>query len=350
MTVYSVPLVPILANTPGANFGMEMMMKSTFNIIDKDKKRYGTYEFIIETFPGLKIITFDRPRGNVSQKFKSMRQYPHFSIYQELIICEIIVDDQNWHEKIPIYSELSRDKKNVFVRNVIGSLVWMMKIRGFTWFHTPILLKGSSVKDLQNAKEKSVEIQALHHKPMSVPIVPWSNLNRESLRMEDMEWIQENHIKLFRLIENGEDYMAVWNILQHLTTDLELEIRLISLWAAIENIVKPKAPIRQSISKRIAMICNQDLEMRVGKDPKEIYKEVKELYDYRCDVVHGNRPLIENLEGFLRGSLTEKDAKRMDGFSRTFNVFKLLLMGIIERGSFYEKRELDLFEEKFEKL
>ena len=328
---------------------MEMMMKSTFNIIDKDKKRYGTYEFIIETFPGLKIITLDHPRGNVSQKFKSMSQYPHFSIYQGLIICEIIVDDQNWHEKIPIYSELSRDGKITFVTNVIGSLVWMMKIRGFTWFHTPILLKGSSVKDLQNAKEKSVEIQALHHKPMSVPIVPWSNLNRESLRMEDMEWIQENHIKLFRLIENGEDYTAVWNILQHLTTDLELEIRLISLWAAIENIVKPKAPIRQSISKRIAMI-NQDLAGRVGIDPKESYKEMKELYDYRCDVVHGNRPLIENLEALNRGSLTEKDIKRMDGLSRTFHVFKLLLMGIIERGSFYEKRELDLFEEKFEEL
>ena len=349
MTVYSVPLVPILANTPGENLGMEMMMKSTFNIIDKDKKRYGTHEFIIETFPGLKIITFDRPRGNVSQKFKSMRQYPHFSIYQGLIICEIIVDDQNWHEKIPIYSELSRDEKITFVRNVIDSLVWMMKIRGFTWFHTPILLKGSSVKYLQNAKEKSVEIQAVHHKPMSIPIAPWSNLNRESLRMEDMEWIQENHIKLFRLIENGEDYTAVWNILQHLTTDLELEIRLISLWAAIENIVKPKAPIRQSISKRIAMI-DQDLASRVGIDPKESYKEMKELYDYRCDVVHGNRPLIENLEALNRGSLSEKDTKRMDGFNRTFHVFKLLLMGIIERGSFYEKRELDLFEEKFEEL
>ena len=326
-----------------------MMEKSTFNIIDKNKKRYGTDEFIIETFPGLKIITFDYPRGNVSQKFKSMRQYPHFSIYQGLIICEIIVDDQNWHEKIPIYSELSRDEKITFVRKVIDSLVWMMKMRGFTWFHTPILLKGSSVKYLQNAKEKSVEIQAVHHKPMSIPIAPWSNLNRESLRMEDMEWIQENHIKLFRLIENGEDYTAVWNILQHLTTDLELEIRLISLWAAIENIVKPKAPIRQSISKRIAMI-DQDLASRVGIDPKEIYKEVKELYDYRCDVVHGNRPLIENLEALNRGSLTEKDTKRMEGFSRTFHVFKLLLMGIIERGSFYEKRELDLFEEKFEEL
>lgn len=348
MTVYSIPLVPCLVNIPGTNFSKSerdvLISKAWFKILENGEIKIPN-DVHIGTFPDMKINFFEQPRGNIFEKFKNKSKYPHFAIYQESIHCEIMIDDKNWHTVMPKYSNHNLQEKENTIRLVTETFIWLLKLRGFQYFHTPIMLKGTSIKDIWNSKNNSIEILPLYHKPMSAPLsVSLAKFGRDYLLPEDIEWVLENHLNLYNLFYEAKNFQAVANALKHLTTDLEMEVAMITIWAGIEHIVKPTTKIRQSISKRSAMIL-YERNVHPDMDLRDLYREIIAFYDFRCDVVHGNKPMIENY-----GKPSKKDLRRLDGFQGSFNLFRLLIMGIIERGNFYEKGELDLFEEKFEEL
>ena len=258
-----------------------------------------------------------------------------------------MIDDKNWHTAMPEYSSHNLREKENTIRLVTETFIWLLKLRGFQYFHTPIMLKGTSIKDIWNSKNNSIEILPLYHKPMSSPLSVYNaEFGRDYLFPEDIEWILKNHLNLYNLFYEAKNFQAVANVLKHLTTDLEMEVAMITIWAGIEHIVKPnrETGIRQSISKRSAMILH-DRNVHPDMQLEDIYREVLAFYDYRCDVVHGNKPMMKS---YVNPS--KKDLKRLDGYQGSFNVFRLLMIEIIERGCFYEKEELVSFEEKFEEL
>ena len=348
MTVYSIPLVPCLANIPGTNFSKSerdiLISKAWFKILENGECKIPN-DVLIGTFPDMKINFFEQPRGNIFEKFKNKSQYPHFAIYQELIHCEIVIDDRNWNTVMPEYSSHDLRQKERTIRLATETFVWLLKLRGFQYFHTPIMLRGTSIKDIWDTKNNSIEILPLYHKPMSAPLsVSVAEFGRDYLFPEDIDWVLKNHLNLYNLFYEAKNFQAVANALKHLTTDVETEVAMITIWAAIEHIVKPTTNIRQTISKRCAMIL-YDRNIHPDMNLSDIYREIIAFYDFRCDIVHGNKPLIKNYD-----TPSNKDLKRLDGFQGSFNLFRLLIMEIIERGRFYEREELDLFEEKFDEL
>ena len=307
-----------------------------------------TPNFPIPAFYNMSILTFSDPRGGVFEKFDP-DEYPHFAIYQKLIHCEIVVDDKNWSALMPDYSGHDESARFTTIRLAIETFIWLLKLRGFHHFHTPIMLEGSSVRDLRSAEDGSVRIHSLYHRPMSVPMSSmFAAFGSDSITPEDLEWTLENHLTLYNLFYESKNFQAVANALRNLSTDVEVETKMGILWAAIEHIVKPgRDSIRQSISKRAAMLLH-GRGAHPGMDPEMIYKEVRAFYDYRCDVVHGIRPLIGDWNSISRGNVSEEDRRSIDVMQGTFNVFRLLFIGIIERGSFYEKEELEILQKRYD--
>ena len=83
MTVYSIPLVPCLANIPGTNFSKSerdiLISKAWFKILENGEFKIPN-DVLIGTFPDMKINFFEQPRGNIFEKFEISNK---FEIYAE---------------------------------------------------------------------------------------------------------------------------------------------------------------------------------------------------------------------------------------------------------------------------
>ena len=173
-----------------------------------------------------------------------------------------------------------------------------------------------------------------------------ATFGNSSLTLEDLQWVFENHHRLYDMFYEAQNFTPVANVLRNLSTDVEVETLMAILWAGIEFIVKPPSPIRQSISRRISVILH-DMRVLPGATMLDISQEIMNFYDYRCDVVHGNRPMISDWNSMRNGHINNDDFRGLDALQGTFNVFRLLFIGVIERGGFFSKEELIELEKKF---
>jgi len=342
MTLYSFPWVPILANSPmksGTVPDPELIMQSVFNV-----EGVSAPHIPIETFlPGISINTF-RPIGGVVKKFR-ISDYPHFAVYQEVTMCELVIDDSEWGQILDGYNDSKEWEKLTTVIVVADTFHFLNYLRGFTRFHTPIALIGSSMKELSNAADGSIKICPLRHRPMS------HNMQlryKVALSKEDFQWIIDNHLSLYQILHKTETIQPISVALRSLVTDDEPVTALTIFWTALECLTKsPSSGTRQALAKRIAMIITENH----GGDPHSVAKAVKKLWQKRNDAVHGNKNMISLNTLKIHDNeigISETEEMEIQHLLDTIEIFRKIMSICIERGSFFDETELENLQKRYD--
>lgn len=324
----------------GTASDFELIMQSVFNI-----EGLSAPHIPIETFlPGISINTF-HPIGGVRKKFRLFSDYPHFAVYQEVTMCELVIDDSEWGQILDGYKDSKEWEKLTTVIAVADTFHFLFYLMGFTRFHTPIALIGSSMKELSNAADGSVKIVPIRHRPMS------HNMQlryKETLSKEDFQWIIENHLSLYQIFHKTETIQPISVALRSLVTDDEPVTVLTIFWTALECLTKsPSFETRQALAKRIAMIITENH----GGDPHSVAKAVKKLWKKRNDVVHGNKDFISLNVLKIRDNeigINEIEEKEIKHLLDTIEIFRKIMLICIERGSFYDEVELENLQKRYD--
>ena len=126
-----------------------------------------------------------------------------------------------------------------------------------------------------------------------------------------------------------------------------VSIQLMSIWSGIESLILSETPgTRNSIQSRCAMILEDEAEKRKLK-----FKEIGELYKFRCDVIHGNAEdfnLLSHIEDFDFSTGTPEiigeNTKRL---YKSYELLTQLLLKVLDRGEFWTREELRKLQDDF---
>ena len=164
------------------------------------------------------------------------------------------------------------------------------------------------------------------------------------LNDEDFDWIAEHIQPLMQLSGTG-----VFTFLHDIFDTLNFPnpaVQLVQVWAGIESIVKSKSPgTRRSIRARCAMLL-RDTEEEQWK----LYKKMGKLYDFRCNVVHGNNEF--SMKEWMNdlslddGSVKGKTKKLFE----SFEILKELMVKVIQDGEMPSKENLEKKQHEFEQV
>ena len=122
-------------------------------------------------------------------------------------------------------------------------------------------------------------------------------------------------------------------------------VQLVQIWAGIEFIVRSKGSVRKSIRSRCAMLLRN-----TEKEQEELCELIDTLYDFRCDLVHGNKSFeLKEYQDGLPG-----DGKKVSGKTRhlfdSYDILRELVKMVIEDGEMPDKKELEELQSEFESV
>ena len=280
----------------------------------------------------------------VLEKFKERTDFGKFAPFRDDIWCELVADEKDWaelrDEKGEKFSDLSAEERLSVIEGHANAMFLLFRLRGMVQFTVPVELHGSSFRNLKTQKDGSIEAKFRFSQALLFPIIG-PGIPR-LLDEADIEWILQNQLKVIQLNNLGE-----LNFLHDLFDIINFPnpgVQLIQIWAAIEALLKsnPKK-VRRSLRYRCAMLLGNTLEERM-----EINERVGELYDFRCEVVHGSKnfSMTEYLHGISETQVSD-EIKLLWG---SFDILKRLVIGIIESGVIPTKKQLQKLESEFSKM
>ena len=281
---------------------------------------------------------------DVFEKFENPEDYGKFAPFRDQICCELVADEADWAslrgEAAEVFSELPADERLDIITGHANAIILLMRLCGMTHFTVPLELSESTFQNLRFQEKKSVSIRFRFSQAVIYPII---GPNAPKLLDEqDIAWITDNHLKVMKMDSSGK-----FTFLHDLFEILNFpnpSIQLVQIWAGIESIVKsqPKRT-KHSIRARCAMFLCE-----TKKERQELYDALGPLYNFRCDVVHGNKSfsMKEWLEGFEDQRVTGKTKKLFESFT----ILKRLMIKVIEAGEMPTRKKLLALQSEFEEM
>jgi len=283
---------------------------------------------------------------DVLEKFRVRENYGKFAPFRNQICCELVTNEDDWAElrengTSVKFSKLASQDRLSIIQGYADAIILLMRIRGMTHFTVPVELSGSTFQKLRFSKNRSVSSRFRLTQALIDPIF---GPNPPKLLMdEDFDWISKHIQNLMQLSETGR-FTFLHDVFDTLNYP-NPAVQLVQVWAGIESIVKSKSPgTRRSIRARCAMLL-RDTE----KEQWKLYKKMGKLYDFRCNVVHGNKEFsIKEWMNDLspEGSVKGKTMKLFD----SFEILKELMVKVIQDGEMPSKKKLEKMQNEFERV
>lgn len=287
---------------------------------------------------------------NVADAFvDQLQDYGKFAPFRLHFHYELVTCEADWNEEVidndgNTFRSLDKNEKFRLITNVASAIILLMRVRGMTYFITPIELTGSTFRELSN-KSQSVELRTRVTQCL-IDFLPFPNPNPKVLRQDDVDWIVDHLGNVGKLNIDGR-----MNFFHDLYDSLHFpnpSVQLTQIWTGIENIVQStKQYTTKSIKSRCAML--------LGKNPKEqlkISRSVGILYNFRSEIVHGSKTfsLREYIDGFQYDGKDDYFLKGSAGLLfETYEILNKLITKVIEENKFPSKSKLNSLQKKFSK-
>ncbi len=281
----------------------------------------------------------------VADAFSNRSDYGKYAPFVLNLMAELTTCEDDWEDVVidgERFNDLeSEDRKNL-VAKFSSDIILLLRISGLTNFTTPFDITGSTLKELSE-KSESVELRVRSTQSL-IDFMPGPNPNPRLPGDDDFQWIEENCSIMNRLNRDGR-----MNFIHDIYDTLNfpnMSVQLMSIWAGIESIVLSETPgTRKSIKSRCAMVLEDEVEKQ-----KSRFKRIGELYDFRCEIIHGkkNFDLLSHIEDFdlsietpkIKGANTKK-------LYESYQLLTELLLKVVARGEFWTREELRELQKDF---
>jgi hypothetical protein len=287
---------------------------------------------------------------SVSNAFKDqINAYGKFAPFRFNFCCELITCEEDWTDIVideggQKFDSLDPNERFKIITNVANAIILLIRLRGMTNFTIPIELTGSTFKEL-NQKSRSVELRSRFTQSI-IDFIPGPNPHPLLLEKEDISWINDHLGHAAELNSNGG-----LNFIHDLYDSLHFpnpSVQLTLIWSGIESIVKSKSPgTRHSIKSRCAML------LRISqKEREDIFRKVGKLYDFRCDIIHGNKTfsMLESIRDYKENEEEVSVEGNTKLLYESYDILRELVVKIIEDKEFPIKTELDKMQNEFDEL
>ena len=126
------------------------------------------------------------------------------------------------------------------------------------------------------APEHSVKVQLLEDYPKAFKFG-----KSDAVTLDDLNWAAEHLTEVATLLENSSFRLAVEAVTTH-HHHANLRMATAALWAGVESLFQINQELRFRLAALVAALLESPGESRL-----ELYREVKQLYDFRSRAVHG---------------------------------------------------------------
>jgi hypothetical protein len=276
---------------------------------------------------------------NVADSFRNKSDYGKYAPFIFNLKAELTTCEEDWGEVIidgERFNDLEPEDRADLIAKFSSDIILLLRLRGLTNFTTPFSIIGSTLQEL-NRKSGTVELRARFSQSL-IEFMPSPNPNPRLPEKNDFRWIEEQIVTMNYLNRDGR-LNFIHDIFDALNYP-NVSIQLMSIWSGIESVILSESPdTRYSIQSRCAMILEAEPEKRKLK-----FKRIGELYNFRCEVIHGNSKdfnLLSHIEDFdLSSSPPEIIGENTKRLYESYDLLTQLLLKVLERGEFWTREEL----------
>ena len=353
MTIWSIPLRGIRGKKP-----RDYLSEQTDKLFKKKSRPYWKKEYVHDSLPiidglvlekveipyhkGISIIRYEYKGEDLSSKLSQKDNFHHMMPHLGTIFSEIVIDDSFWkHPYMPDYPNDNDFEKYQTVIMQSACLITALRLIDYNRCFAPFLLKNSTLNGLGSCKERTVEVLLNH--PFQIPMAAFKpGRSKARLSSKEMEWIGKAMITMNHLFhEEQNDFTTTMNAMSYYYADLPPRPKMMLIWSAIEDLLRPKGSIRFGVKKRFAMILGKN-----DNERKEIHDQVDELYYKRNSATHGRRfTWAHGIEDVARNENFQND---MIALIESYQLLCDLFFQIIDRGGRYTDEELLQMDDEYE--
>lgn len=283
------------------------------------------------------VIPIIQTQG-VADAFSNQSDYGKYAPFVLNLMAELTTCERDW-EHIMIdeerFTDLESEDRRKLILKFSSDIILLLRIRGLTNFTTPFDITGSTFQDLKS-KSKTVELRVRSAQSL-IEFMPSPNPNPRLPGDEDFKWIEENCYVINRLNQDGR-----MNFIHDIYDTLNfpnMSVQLMSIWAGIESIILSETPgTRKSIKSRCAIILEDEVEKQ-----KSTFNRIGELYDFRCEVIHGkkNFDMLSHIGDFdLSTEIPKIVGENTKKLYESYQLLTELLLKVVARGKFWTREEL----------
>lgn len=249
MTIWSIPLRGIRGKKPRNH------LTDQIDHIMGKKRTYWKKEYIHDTrpiidgnilgkieipyHPGMAIVHYEYKGEGFESKLTHKHSFQHMMPHLETIFSEIVIDDSYWKfPYMPDYPDHNDFEKYQTVVMQSTCLMTALKLIDYNRFFAPFSLKNSTLNDLENAEESSVEF-ILNH-PFQIPMATFSKGRSKSrITSKEIEWVGNAMTTMNKLFFN-DDFTTTMEAMSYYYGDLPVRAKMMLIWSAIEDLLRPK--------------------------------------------------------------------------------------------------------------
>jgi len=352
MTIWSVPLRGIRGKVPKFN-----LLDNLFT--DSERKNWKK-AFIHDTRPiidgvceptiqipsiqGISINHYEYKGEDIAAKFSEEYAFSHMMPHLPTIFSEIVIDDSYWkYPYMPDYPNHNDFEKYSTINNESGTLITALRLIGFNRFIAPFQLKNSTLKNALNCEDGEIEIIMNH--PFQIPMAAFPpDKSKARITQRELQWIGKAMWTMNRLFhEEKKDFTATMDAMNYYYADMPVRAKMTIIWAAIEDLLRPKKSIRFGIRSRSAMILG-----KTNNDIERYFSLVGKLYDRRNSATHGKRfAWTYGIEDIGKNKDANIDLKALiDSYQLLCDLFYC----VVDRGNRFSDDELISLEEQYNEM
>ena len=282
----------------------------------------------------------------IENKFSEEEDYNRIAPFKDEIFHELLTNLDWWSEIYfddKPFSSWNSEEQLKIIQGFSDVILFLFRVRGFTFFSAPFDIIGSSFSLLPKAKNSSVILRT-RMKESLLDAIHLPNHKPKVLEKNDINWIDEKLVPVYESNKGG-----AFNFLFEIYESLHYPnpaVQLTQIWAGIEFIVKSSySRVRRSIKARCAMILGKTAEQQ-----RKIFSDVGKLYNQRSAVIHGVEPFT--MLTVLSNLVQENGKTKVNGAAKAlWDSFRLLNDLVVEAISqepmFFSKEDLDALENRF---
>tara|TARA_B100001113_G_scaffold237806_1_gene195509 strand:- start:47 stop:1138 length:1092 start_codon:yes stop_codon:yes gene_type:complete len=353
MTIWSIPLRGIRGKKP-----RDYLSEQIDKLFNKKSRPHWKKEYVHDSLPiidgiaieeveipyhkGISIIRYEYKGEDLSSKLSQNDNFRHMIPHLGTIFSEIVIDDSFWkYPYMPDYPNHNDFEKYQTVIMQSACLITALRLIDYNRCIAPFLLKNSTLNGLGSCKEKTAEVLLNH--PFQIPMAVFKpGRSKARLSSKEMEWVGKAMITMNHLFyEEQNDFTTTLEAMSYYYADLPPRPKMMMIWSAIEDLLRPKGSIRFGVRKRFAMILGKtDTEM------KKIHDLVDDLYYKRNSATHGRRfTWSHGIEDMAKNENAQND---MNALLESYQLLCDLFFQIIDRGRRYTDEELLQMDDEYE--
>ena len=341
MTIWSIPLTGIRGKRPWDEDWKSSYRHDTRLIIEGECLPL----IPIPNFDGLSLQHYEYHGEDLEPKFSGKHDFEFLKPHLSKTYCEIVIDDSFWKPPfMPMYPFHDEVLKLQTVMAASGSLITALRLIGFNRFIAPCILKNSTLQKANDCKEGTIHFYP--HHPFHMPL-PMLEESKARLSKKDFLWVSKATITLHQLFFT-HDFSPTMTALSYYYHDMPQRAKMTLIWAAIEDLLKPKRTkehgIRFGLRSRGAMMLGRNDE-----EISKLFEQIGNLYGKRNDATHG-RQFTYN-KGIIPTPDNTKLKTDMLALRSSYQLLCEILIRIIDRGTLFTDSELleleDGYKDKF---